>query len=95
MPKIRCQQHECKYNNKSYCIKEGIYVRDDAFCESFKKGHLDYSYAFEFASFEDDEKGIRCLAKNCLHNKECQCRASCICVSSIDTICKTYEDKKR
>lgn len=93
MSKIRCHQNECKYNNKNYCIKEGIYVRNDTFCESFKKGKLDYSYAFEIASFEDDEKGIRCLAKKCLHNKECKCKASCICVSKEGTECETYKEK--
>ena len=93
MPKIKCEQHECKYNNKEYCIKEGIYVRDDAFCESYKKGKLDRSYAFEIASFENDEKPIRCNAETCIHNNKCSCKANCICVSDKETTCKDF--KKR
>ena len=62
MAKIKCEEKDCKYNNKSYCIKEGIYIGENAFCESFRKGKLDMKYAFEFSSFENDEKGIKCDA---------------------------------
>ena len=97
MPKIRCDAHECKYNNKNYCIKEGIYVRDDTFCESYKKGMLDKTFAFEFALFEDNEKHIACDACDCLHNKEKKCKAHCIKVSEDDKECETYykENKKQ
>lgn len=94
MPKIRCEEHDCKYNNKSYCMKDGIYVKEDACCESFKKGTLDKRYAFEFATFEDDEKGILCQASNCIHNKECKCRSNCICVSDKIAYCRDYKSKK-
>ena len=94
MPKIKCEQIECKYNNKNYCIKEGIYVREDAYCESFKKGILDRKYAFEIATFENDDRQIRCAASDCLHNKKLMCKASCICVSNFKTLCKDYKKKK-
>ena len=94
MPKIKCEQSECKYNNKSYCIKEGIYMSEDAFCESYRKGSLDRSYAFEFASFENDEKGITCQACKCEHNKNHLCKAHSICVSIKNTICKDYKEKE-
>ena len=90
MPKIKCEQHECKYNNKNFCIKEGIYVSNNAYCESFKKGKLERSYAFEISSFENDEKGIRCEACKCKYNKNMKCKANCICVSNDSTICKDY-----
>ena len=93
MPKIKCEQHECKYNNKSLCIKEGIYVRNDAYCESFKKGKLDRNYAFEISTFENDEKSIKCEAKKCIHNKNLNCKANCICVSNNNSICKDYKEK--
>ena len=91
MPKIKCEQKECKYNNKNYCIKEGIYVREDAYCESFKKGMLDRSYAFEIATFENDERNIRCEACDCKFNKKMACKANCICVSDGRTVCKDYK----
>lgn len=90
MPKIKCEQHQCKYNNKNFCVKEGIYVRNDAYCESFKKGKLDKNYAFEIATFENEDRGIRCEACDCTHNKDCNCKASCICVSDDATVCKDY-----
>jgi hypothetical protein len=93
MAKIKCDQHECKYNNKNFCIKEGIYLNKDAFCESYRKGNLDKTYAFEIASFEDDEKVITCMAKNCKYNKECKCKAKCIYVRNNTTTCKDYEAK--
>lgn len=93
MPKIKCEQHECKYNNKNFCIKEGIYVRQDAFCESYRKGKLDKTYAFEIATFEDDEKEITCQACKCKHNKDRRCKANCICVSNNFTVCKDYKTK--
>ena len=95
MPKIKCDQHECKYNNKRFCIKEGIYVREDAFCESYRKGKLDKSYAFEIATFEDDEKPIKCDACKCKHNKEHTCKASCINVSNNNTVCKDYDPENK
>ena len=94
MPKIKCEQHECKYNNKNFCIKEGIYVREDAFCESYRKGSLDKRYAFEIATFEDDEKGITCQALKCKHNKNHVCKANCICVSANNTICENYKKEE-
>lgn len=93
MPKIKCEQHLCKYNNKKYCIKEGIYVRKDTYCESFRKGELDKKYFFEFATFENDEKGISCDACDCKYNNDHKCRASCICVSDSQTNCKDYIKK--
>ena len=95
MPKIRCKQRDCKYNNKEYCIKEGIYVRDDAVCESYRKGHLDRSYAFEFATFEDDEKGIKCDATTCYHNDNCKCKANSICVQCNNAYCIDYNPKEK
>ena len=94
MPKIKCEQYECKYNNKNLCIKEGIYVRNDTYCESYKKGSLDRNYAFEISTFENDDKHVKCEAKGCTHNKNCNCKASCICVSNIKTLCKDYKEKK-
>ena len=92
MAKIKCGQHECKYNNKNFCIKEGIYVRKDAYCESFRKGVLDKTYAFEIASFEDDEKVITCMA-NCKYNKDHKCKAKCIYVSNNGITCQDYQEK--
>ena len=94
MPKIRCQEHDCKYNNKSYCMKDGIYIKENSSCESFKKGMLDKRFAFEFATFEDDEKGILCQAKKCIHNKDCKCKATCICISCKEATCRDYKSKK-
>lgn len=94
MPKIKCDQHNCKYNNKNFCIKEGIYVRNDTFCESYRKGQLDRNYAFEIATFENDEKQIKCDACNCKYNKNCNCKASTINVSGDNTNCKSYTNKK-
>ena len=91
MSKIRCEQSECKYNNKLFCIKEGIYVDDDADCASYRKGKLDKQYAFEIATFEDDEKAITCQARECMHNRECKCKASCIFVSKYHSKCKDYK----
>ena len=93
MPKIKCQQQECKYNNKNYCIKEGIYIRTDAYCESFKRGHLDRHYAFEMGTFENDDKCIRCEACDCEHNKKMLCKAQCICVTDNETLCMDYKEK--
>ena len=93
MSKIRCEANECKYNNKNYCIKEGIYVRDDTFCESYKKGMLDKTFVFEFALFEDNEKKIKCQACDCIHNKEKECKAHCIKVNKDSKDCITYNKK--
>ena len=93
MPKIKCDQHDCKYNNSTYCIKEGICVSDNAYCESFKKGKLDRNYLFEFGSFENEDRNIMCNACDCKHNKNCNCKANCICVSDNPTLCKYYKKK--
>ena len=91
MGKIRCDAYECKYNNKNYCIKEGIYVRDDTFCESYKKGMLDKTFALEFALFEDNEKSITCNACDCIHNNDKRFKAHCIKVSDSNKECETYQ----
>jgi hypothetical protein len=95
MAKIRCDAHECKYNNKDFCIKEGIYVRNDTFCESYKKGMVNKTFLFEFAMYEDDEKKIKCDACDCLHNKDKKCSAHCIKVSKDSKECKTFYKEKK
>lgn len=95
MGKIRCDAHECKYNNKNYCIKEGIYVRDDTFCESYRKGMLDKTFSFEFALFEDNDKKIKCEACKCIHNKDHICKAHCIKVNNDNKECITYDENEK
>ena len=93
MPKVKCKERQCKYNNKDFCIKEGIYVRDDAICESFRLGKLDRKFAFEIASFEDDEKGIKCDATSCYHNKDHNCKANHIYIDYYLAKCRDYNPK--
>lgn len=95
MGKIRCKVNECKYNNKDYCIKEGIYVANDTFCESYKKGILDKKFLFEIALFEDDDKKIKCDACDCLHNNNKVCKAHCIKINEENKDCITYDKTKK
>ena len=92
MGKIRCDALDCKYNNKKYCIKEGICVAVDTFCESYKRGILDKNFSFEFALFEDNEKKIKCEACDCIHNKDKCCKAHCIKVNKDEKECITYDN---
>ena len=73
MAKIKCGQKDCKYNNCEHCMKEGIYVGENACCDSYEKGKKEDYSKYEFASFERKENKIICNATHCLYNKHKNC----------------------
>ena len=92
MTQLNCTVASCRYNEDSCCCKDGIMVEGksattsgETCCGSFaeKTSDMVKNYTGEPKKATD----VSCKAEKCVHNENCQCKASGIDVAGRNACC--------
>lgn len=92
MTQLNCTVASCRYNEDSCCCKDGITVEGksattsgETCCGSFaeKTSDMVKNYTGEPKKATD----VSCKAEKCVHNENCQCKASDIDVAGRNACC--------
>ena len=92
---LKCKKLDCVYNNKFSCCAKGINIKHNLSCATYEKNNnlspeqkqnvsrTMFEVAPEYHPFRHNKDvNIRCEAKQCLFNKNCDCCSNGITVQS-------------